>query len=154
MSSTGSSIPSKSGSSFETMRTTKTAFTTCTTTSLLPSSKPPSLPKKAWTALKKHAKEHHESVNAAHSQYYEPVHGQAHVPRQIEKTEWVGVESKEAYKEEGERGESTARKAWASVKKHAKEHHKSVNAAYSTYYGVGAMPRVTREEETKVERQI
>ncbi|KAF2792796.1 hypothetical protein K505DRAFT_325905 [Melanomma pulvis-pyrius CBS 109.77] len=135
------------------MRTTKTAYTTYTTTSLLPSSKPPSLPKKAWTALKKHAKEHHESVNAAHSHYYEPVHGQAYVPRQMEKTEGVGAESKEVYNDEGERGESTTRKAWAAVKKHAKEHHQSVNAAYRTYYGIGVMPEATREEETKIERQ-
>ncbi|KAF2187342.1 hypothetical protein K469DRAFT_112305 [Zopfia rhizophila CBS 207.26] len=32
-----------------------------------------------------------------------------------------------------------ARKTWEAVKKHAKEHHQSVNAAYAVYYGGGRM---------------
>ncbi|KAF2269976.1 hypothetical protein CC78DRAFT_528505 [Lojkania enalia] len=35
-----------------------------------PSTKSPSITKKMWESIKKHAKEHHESVNAAYEVYY------------------------------------------------------------------------------------
>lgn len=35
------------------------------------------------------------------------------------------------------KSENLAKKAWKAVVKHAKEHHRSVNAAYAVYYGQG-----------------
>jgi hypothetical protein len=34
---------------------------------------------------------------------------------------------------------SKARSIWEAVKRHAKEHHESTNAAYALYYGQGQM---------------
>jgi hypothetical protein len=33
--------------------------------------------------------------------------------------------------------DSNVSRVWQAIKKHAKEHHESVNAAYATYYGQG-----------------
>ena len=45
---------------------------------------------------------------------------------------------------------NAARKAWQAVKKHAKEHHESVNAAYRVYYGQGLGP--SEGQYTRFER--
>lgn len=36
---------------------------------------------------------------------------------------------------------STTRRAWEAIKKHAREHHASVNGAYEVYYGQGTSTR-------------
>lgn len=95
---------------------------------------------KAWKAVKKHAKEHHESVNGAYASYYGAgtsvpmsVHGSVvlkSVPRKSEESERT---------EESGKSVGSVKKTWQAVKQHAKEHHQSVNAAYGTYYGGSAM---------------
>lgn len=46
---------------------------------------------------------------------------------------------------------SKAKQIWSAVKKHAKEHHESVNNAYVYYYGQGQMvkPGTTAVPDTK-----
>ncbi|KAK9771622.1 hypothetical protein SCAR479_11693 [Seiridium cardinale] len=87
----------------------------------------------AWAAIKRHAKEHHDSVNAAYTTYYGiNTAPQEPVPTSSSSPSPAPVET--AHR-------SSVDKAWSKVKKHAKEHHDSVNAAYTTYYGI-ATPRV------------
>ncbi|PSN74697.1 hypothetical protein BS50DRAFT_627978 [Corynespora cassiicola Philippines] len=57
-------------SSFETTKSAMVTSTISDTSSLLSSTKSPSTAKKAWNAVKKHAIEHHKSVNAAYATYY------------------------------------------------------------------------------------
>ena len=89
---------------------------------------------KAWKAVKKHAKEHHESVNGAYATYYGA--GTSTVPSVTAPAKYVAKESFETERTAtNEESVSNVKKAWQAVKKHAKEHHASVNAAYGTYYG-------------------
>jgi hypothetical protein len=39
--------------------------------------------------------------------------------------------------EQGAKEQSVSRKVWEKIKKHAKEHHESVNGAYEHYYAPG-----------------
>lgn len=89
---------------------------------------------KAWKSVKKHAKEHHESVNGAYATYYGA--GASAVPVVAAPIKSVSKESFETERT-AVSGESvgSVRRAWQGVKRHAKEHHASVNAAYGTYYG-------------------
>jgi hypothetical protein len=93
---------------------------------------------KAWKAVKRHAKEHHESVNGAYAIYYggagaatapsvAPVKS---LPKESFETDRTAVSQETV---------SSAKKAWQGVKKHAKEHHASVSAAHATYYGGSAI---------------
>jgi len=106
---------------------------------------------KAWSTIKKAAREHHESVNAAYTTYYgagftgtpsvAPAPRSASLSPSLDSS--ISVDSieleKEALRMEEERKEreSAASKAWKKVKEAAKEHHRSVNQAYAVYYGQG-----------------
>ncbi|KAH8702886.1 hypothetical protein GQ44DRAFT_717153 [Phaeosphaeriaceae sp. PMI808] len=41
---------------------------------------------------------------------------------------------------------SKANSIWASIKRHAKEHHEATNAAFDAYYGQGAMRQRGQQE--------
>ncbi|KAF3025059.1 hypothetical protein G7054_g10505 [Neopestalotiopsis clavispora] len=91
---------------------------------------------KAWTAVKRHAKEHHQSVNAAYASYY----GTTGAPLPISNTNSPAAKSPAASvtaapASVSETPRSSVDKAWSKVKKHVKEHHRSVNAAHAAYYG-------------------
>jgi hypothetical protein len=89
---------------------------------------------KAWKAVKKHAKEHHESVNGAYATYYGA--GIYTVPSVAAPVKSLPKESFETERTAtNEESVGNVKKVWQAVKKHAKEHHASVNAAYGTYYG-------------------
>ncbi|KAH8893949.1 hypothetical protein GQ53DRAFT_101456 [Thozetella sp. PMI_491] len=84
---------------------------------------------KAWASVVRHAKEHHESVNAAYTTYYgipKPAASASDRPKSPASSASSGSSAKER---------SSLDKVWGRVKNHAKEHHASVNAAYSAYYG-------------------
>ncbi|KAF2015407.1 hypothetical protein BU24DRAFT_421706 [Aaosphaeria arxii CBS 175.79] len=61
-----------SRASFETTNTTSTYDTILkdNTTATVSATPKPSLASKTWSAIKKAAKEHHESVNGAYATYY------------------------------------------------------------------------------------
>lgn len=102
---------------------------------------------KAWTSFKKAAKEHHEGLNAAYATYYGggamPVSSEMVTPRtSSESTESLIHEDEKVYGESVGTNESSAsgmKKALEKAKKIAKEHHRSVNTAYESYYGGGAI---------------
>jgi hypothetical protein len=91
---------------------------------------------KAWKSVKKAAKEHHQSINAAVETYY----GVAPRPSQQ-----ASAVSSQRSSMESVRGEEEVQKfvvsektsTWSKVKKAAKEHHRGMNAAYQAYYGIG-----------------
>lgn len=92
---------------------------------------------KAFKAVSKLAKEHHDSVNAAVSTYYAPVTpGASSAASSAAVSPRTSVEAARpepvAHPEERERNIT---KLWKAVAKKAKEHHQSVNAAANTYYG-------------------
>jgi hypothetical protein len=94
---------------------------------------------KAWKAVKRHAKEHHESVNGAYAAYYGA--GSSTVPS-VAPVKSLPKESFETDRTAvSEDTVSSVKKVWQGVKKHAKEHHDSVNAAHATYYGGSAIRR-------------
>jgi hypothetical protein len=106
-------------------------------TSSTPSSERSSSVSKAWQSVKKAAKEHHESVNAAYATYYSG--GVSPSPSKNNSAVATPRASVESVRNEQEvqKEESGMGKAWGKVKQAAKEHHRSVNAAYGTYYGAG-----------------
>jgi len=78
-----------------------------------------------------HAKEHHDSVNAAFVATYSPgIHNTTNIPSTRPSMDSQRTTSTSS-------STSTLSKTWSSIKKHAKEHHESVNAAYATYYSGG-----------------
>jgi hypothetical protein len=118
----------------------KSSSTLSTTATLLPTpSTSTSRTKKAWTALKRHAKEHHESVNAAYSLYYGQ--GNIHMARRTGAVEIIGYSGnsnvkvmEEGHRMDRDREESTAKKAWKKVKTKAKLRHQGNDAAFEAYY--------------------
>ncbi|KAH8660166.1 hypothetical protein BX600DRAFT_438385 [Xylariales sp. PMI_506] len=97
----------------------------------------------AWAAVKQHAKEHHESVTAA----YEYTYGPSYTTRAAAKGKATSVSAapSPAASINSTPASSTPAsprmsldKAWNNVKKHAKEHHHSVVAAYDALYNVRA----------------
>ncbi|KAF2190621.1 hypothetical protein K469DRAFT_721525 [Zopfia rhizophila CBS 207.26] len=98
-------------------------------TTTVPSTQNPA--KMAWKSLAKHAKAHHESVNAAYSVYY----GGGVSASSSTRPSFESARSTSSV--DSAKPESNMNKAWKAVKKHAKEHHESVNAAYGAYYGAG-----------------
>jgi hypothetical protein len=139
--------PSSSASSTPAASTTSTPRLSMdsTTPSQSPSTK--SNASKAWSAVKKAAKEHHQSLNSAVDLYYgagapstssSRTSSAAASPRESLETSHglVAAQPKVA----GAQKEKKTNKAWAKVKKAAKEHHRSVNAAYDFYYA-GAVVR-------------
>ncbi|KAF2114665.1 hypothetical protein BDV96DRAFT_577190 [Lophiotrema nucula] len=87
---------------------------------------------KAWNSVKKAAKQHHDSVNAAVDTLY--LGGVT--PRQsYERAR--SVESEDVAKAPIAGNGNGGKKMWESVKRHAKEHHRSVNAATEVLYSGG-----------------
>jgi hypothetical protein len=41
---------------------------------------------------------------------------------------------------------SKARSIWSTIKRHAKEHHDGVNAAFAAYYGQGEVTKARQQE--------
>lgn len=151
MSSTQTSMsvlkPRSSVDTWDATSTTKTAYTT---TSIIPSVTVPSTStasskvRRAWIAIKQHAKEHHESVNAAYSLYYGQ--GPVQSPRRLE---WTGYEGQTKRRTRDDCEESKAKKAWEKLKKHAKEHHDENNAAFQACYGAMRVPDARRNWKTR-----
>ncbi|KAF1963039.1 hypothetical protein CC80DRAFT_542191 [Byssothecium circinans] len=109
------------------------------TTSTSSSSSTSSL-SKAWKSVKKHAKEHHEGVDAAYAAYY-GLGSRAGESQAYEARSSVDSATPRSSVEKGrvavEKRESGVRRAAEALKRRAREHHRGVNAAYSSYYGVG-----------------
>jgi hypothetical protein len=94
---------------------------------------------KSWAFVVRHAKEHHESVNATVGVYYPQTSAtstpttspfpSAAASRRVSADSDVTATSS---------ARSSMDKIWDGVKKHAREHHESVNGATAAYYG----PRV------------
>lgn len=97
---------------------------------------------KAFKAVSKLAKDHHDSVNAAVSTYYAPVTpGASSVASSAAASPRASVEAhRPEHVDHAGEGERNITKLWKAVAKKAKEHHQSVNAAANSYYGVAIMP--------------
>jgi hypothetical protein len=98
-----------------------------------------------WYSIKKAAHEHHESLNSAYAVYYgagaasrgsSATSSAVQSPRgSLEEAEQAMISGKPG--QENQKKERGVSKAWEKVKKAAKEHHESVNAAHRAYYGAG-----------------
>ncbi|KAF2749103.1 hypothetical protein M011DRAFT_399603 [Sporormia fimetaria CBS 119925] len=87
----------------------------------------------AWKAVKKAAREHHDSVNAAYGAVYSAGTSRAGSVRPTP----AGSPriSMEQERELAKLHRGTGKSAWEKVKTRAKDHHRSVNAAYAVHYG-------------------
>jgi hypothetical protein len=96
-----------------------------------------------WNAIKRHAKEHHESVSLAYQAYYGvPTGGvvtQRHM-QQLPNAAAAGPSSSASSAASSSSPRSSFDRAWGSVKRHAREHHRSVTAAHAALYGTAAAP--------------
>ncbi|KAF2262349.1 hypothetical protein CC78DRAFT_319541 [Lojkania enalia] len=90
---------------------------------------------KAWESIKKAAKQHHQSVNSAYGIYY----GNGVTPSATPRPSAESVRHADEAAHPAEKTESGMKKMWEGVKKQAKAHHDSVNAAVGTYYGAGKL---------------
>ncbi|KAI9151511.1 hypothetical protein HJFPF1_08715 [Paramyrothecium foliicola] len=88
---------------------------------------------KVWAAVVRHAKEHHESVNGAVNAYYPHTISQPAVSYNKSASSASSLAESPASTPSSSR-RSSVEKIWDGVKRHAKEHHESVNSAVSVYY--------------------
>lgn len=131
--------PSQQPSARPSMDSTRTRSTTSTSSTT-------STVNKAWSTIKKAAREHHESVNAAYEVYYGQTirtSSSAAPARSLSTASTVSGDNDDLkgkmqlQVKDLENKETKARKAWARVKKMAREHHDSVNTAYDAYWAAG-----------------
>ncbi|KAF2017141.1 hypothetical protein BU24DRAFT_144184 [Aaosphaeria arxii CBS 175.79] len=90
------------------------------------------------------AKAHHDGLNAAFNTYYGGAYGSNPSSQATSRrASHDSVEHKEPK-------EHKSNKTWKSIKKAVVEHHRSMNAAYSAYYGGGSSPNQSRVNSTYV----
>lgn len=86
---------------------------------------------KAFKSVGQRLSQHHRDVTAAYEAYYgsmaAPKTHFQYAPRKSQESEITYVDN--------EAGAEKKNGTWQKVRQHAKEHHRSVNAAYALYYG-------------------
>lgn len=95
-----------------------------------PMEKRPSNASKAWTAIK----QHHRDMNEAYAAYYSP--GVSPASSRTSSVAPSPRQSSEQVRSEEEVKDRNYQKIWKAVKKHAVEHHRSVNQAYIATYDI------------------
>lgn len=93
------------------------------------------------SSLSHHAKQHHASIQSAYESYYAPGFRASSVSTPSASKPGSqrnsSVDSERSV-ESTAVSSSPSPSAWQKVKRHAREHHRAVNAAYGLYYGAPA----------------